>query len=123
MALRYLRRPNKPVRKSLPFIVFFSITVFACAGKQAVQPPAPVVQSQEKNAEFLNQLRERMHEEEEAFEALYEKMDEYQTLMAACERLADTKENRSLRASCKERLKALKEELTTLSRFLQDQPE
>ena len=111
------------MRKSLLFIVFFPLTVFACAGSHAVQPPAPVVQSQEKNAEFLNQLQERMHEEEEAFKVLSEKMDEYQTLMAACERLADTEENRSLRASCKERLKALKEELTSLSRFLQNQPE
>ena len=114
---------GKPVRKGLLFIVFFSLTVFACAGNRAAVPPAPVVQSQEKNAEFLDKLQERMHEEEEAFEKLSEKMDEYQNLMAACERLADTEENRNLRASCKERLTALREELTTLSRFLQDQPE
>ena len=96
---------------------------FACANTHAARPPAAVTQPAEKNAEFFNKLEERMHEEEEAFKSLSDKMDEYQILTAACESLADTEENRGLRASCKERLTALREELTRLTRFLQDQPE
>ena len=96
---------------------------FACAGTHASRPPAAVTEPAEKNAEFLDKLQDRMHEEEEAFKVLSDKMDEYQTLTAACESLADTEENRGLRTSCEERLKALREELTKLTRFLQDQPE
>lgn len=111
------------MRKSFLFIAFFPLLAFACANTHASPTPAAPVQSEEKNAEFLNKLQERMHEEEQAFKVFSEKMDEYQTLMSACDRLADTEENRDLRASCKERLTALKEELATLSRFLKDQPE
>ncbi len=102
---------------------FFPFIAFACAGTHASRPPAAVTQPADKNTEFLNKLEERMHEEEEAFKVLSDKMDEYQILTAACESLADTEENRDLRASCKERLTALREEMTNLTRFLQDQPE
>ena len=64
-----------------------------------------------------------MRDEEEAFKVLSDKMDEYQALTVVCESLADTEANRDLRASCRERLTALKEELINLSRFLQDRPE
>ena len=111
------------MRKSLPVIVLLPIVAFACANTHAARPAAAVAEPAEKNAEFLDKLQERMHEEEEAFKTLSDKMDEYQTLTAACESLADTEENRGLRASCKERLTTLREEMTNLTRFLQDQPE
>ena len=89
------------MRKSLLFIALLPLMAFACAGTHAARPPAAVTQPAEKNTEFLNKLEERMHEEEVAFKALSDKMDEYQMLTAACESLADTEENRDLRASCK----------------------
>jgi hypothetical protein len=111
------------VRKSLLFIALLPLTAFACAGTHVARPPAAVTQPAEKNTEFLNKLEERMHQEEEAFKVLSDKMDEYQILTNACESLADTEENKDLRASCKERLTTLREEMTNLTRFLQDQSE
>ena len=74
------------MRKSLLFIALLPLMAFACAGTHAARPPAAVTQPAEKNT-ILNKLEERMHEEEEAFKVLSDKMDEYQMLTAACESL------------------------------------
>ena len=115
--------PGTVVTKNLLFIAFLPFMAIACAGGHIGRPAATVRQPEGKNEEFIQKLEERMHEEEEAFKALSDKMDEYQNLMAACESLAETEENRAIKASCKERLKALKEELLNLSDFLRDQPD
>jgi hypothetical protein len=59
----------------------------------------------------------------EAFRMLSTKMDEYQNLMEACERLTRTEENRTLRESCAMRLKALRQELFDLTDTLRVKPE
>jgi hypothetical protein len=60
--------------------------------------------------------------DEEAFRTLAIKMDEYQDLMAVCDGLARTEQNREIRDSCDARLKALRQELVDLTDRLKDQP-
>ncbi len=108
--------------KDLFLITLLPLLTVACASTHAGRLPAAVTQPAEKNPEFLEKLQERMQDEEEAFKILSAKMDEYQNLMAACEKLADTEENREIRASCNERIKALRKDLESLTDFLQDRP-
>ncbi len=103
-------------------IALLLLSAVACAGARSGQPPTAVRQPEEKNTEFMQKLQERMHEEEGAFETLSEKMDEYQNLLVTCDSLAETEENRAIKASCNERLKTLRQELRDLSDFLRDEP-
>ena len=108
--------------KALFLIALLPLLTMACAGAHAGRLPTAVTQPAGKNEELLEKLQERMHDEEEAFKILSAKMDEYQNLMATCEKLADTEENREIKASCNERIKALRKELESLTDFLQDRP-
>lgn len=67
--------------------------------------------------------REESKERMEAFARLSARMDEYQDLMATCEALSPVEENRPLKESCSERLKALRRELLDLSGRLEDPTE
>jgi hypothetical protein len=109
--------------RNLFLIALLLPLAIACAGTRGGQPPAAVTQPVEKNSEFLEKLQERMHEEEGAFKTLSEKMDEYLNLMATCDSLADTEDNRAIKASCNEKLRALKVQLRDLSDFLRDEPD
>ena len=64
-----------------------------------------------------------VEEDGEVFASLSAKMDEYQDLMAVCERLSKTEENKEISESCSARLRALREELVDLTNRLQVKPE
>jgi hypothetical protein len=66
------------------------------------------------------QRQETPNGDGEAFRALEAKMDEYQNLMAVCESLPRTEENKEMRGSCATRLKAMSEELIDLTKAFQD---
>jgi hypothetical protein len=75
--------------------------------------------SPETREELSAKVAENMREEEEAFRILGEKMDRYQELLAACDRVPPTDANREITTSCGERLKTLAAEIGDLSTSLE----
>jgi hypothetical protein len=93
-----------------------------CAAPTALHQTRPVESvSTEVRSRIEKEAAQRIKTDEEAFNLLTVKMDEYQNVLAICERLSDTDEDSTLRTTCKERLKTLKQELGELSDLLQRQ--
>lgn len=104
------------------FIVFILSIVAGCSHTRPGGTPSSLDVPVVKKSQEPVQPEEEPGKDGEAFEKLTGKMDEYQDLMAACERLAPTEENRAIRDSCNTRLKALRQELLDLTNLLQVQP-
>lgn len=62
--------------------------------------------------------QKKTKEEEEAFNTFSSKLDEYQDVVSVCERVSDGDETGWLKASCRERLKKLRQELIELRGIL-----
>ena len=92
---------------------------FGCASAQssAHARPAPSTPSEPRN-KTEKEVLERIKAEEEAFSVMSAKMDEYQELLAVCDRISDKGEGTALKTACKEKLGALRRELEELSAFL-----
>ncbi len=73
-----------------------------------------------ERAEFERKVAQRMDEEEGIFDILSRKMDEYQNLLDACDRISQSGEDSEIKASCASRLKTMKQELGHLSDLLRD---
>jgi hypothetical protein len=106
------------------FLVLAILTIVAAACVRAgpARSSVPLKASGVTNAQSAPKAQETKGGDEEAFRTLALKMDEYQDLMATCNSLAQTEENREIRGSCDARLKALREELSDLTDRLQVQP-
>jgi len=101
-----------------------SIVAFGCAGPgRPGQSPWSFEESGHGKDDSAAQPGGKQEQDEEAFKALAVKIDEYQELLAVCDSLAQTEENREMRDSCGRRLKALREELIELTKPGQEQQE
>ncbi len=103
------------------FVLAFLLSACASAEVPDDRPVASQALSAEKQSEIEEELIEQMKAEEESFNVLSAKMDEYLDLLAVCDRLSEGGEGSGLKAACIERLKALKQELEALSALLQGQ--
>ncbi len=65
--------------------------------------------------------REKAMEAQDVFNAFSGKLDEYQDVLSVCERVPDSDEARWIKASCKERLEKLRQELIQLRETLQQE--
>ncbi len=102
-------------------ICLFLVSLGCTSAQPRVEPrPAPSTPSEtlKKNEK---EVMERIKAEEEAFNVMSAKMDEYQELLSVCDRLSDTVEDTALKTACRERLKVLRRELEELSAFLREQ--
>lgn len=110
----------------MPRILYFllliaALTVVGCAhslkasGKAKTANIAAAAQT-----ELEHKVVERMQEEEEIFDVLTEKIDEYQNLLATCDSISTAAEDSEIKASCTSRLKAMRQELGDLSDLLRD---
>ena len=64
---------------------------------------------------------EKVKQDQESFGTLGAKIDEYQELVAACDSLAPTEENKEIKDRCARRLKELRQELIDLAGPQQEQ--
>ena len=96
----------------------------ACAGRMVPPPPAevPTTPSSEARAEMERKAEEQAREKEQLFEIFSAKTDEYQSLLATCDSLSDSEEDRKIKAACMEELKTLRRELLDLAASLQEGP-
>jgi hypothetical protein len=110
----------------VPFLLSLgaALLVAGCAGRTPSAPPgeAPITLSPEARSEMERKAVEQMRAREKIFDAFSTKMDEYQSLLAACDALSDKEEDRSLKTACKERLKTLGQELIDLGARLEEGP-
>jgi hypothetical protein len=109
--------------KALLVIFIVATIVAGCAGRGPVKVPGAREVSEIRTAQPPPRDPDKANEDGETFEKLATKMDEYQNLMAICESLAHTEENRELRDSCATRLRLLRQELQDLTNLLQIKPE
>jgi hypothetical protein len=66
-----------------------------------------------------HEVQQLMKSQQEAFDSLSLKMDEYQNTLALCDHLSGEDEGSALATACKEKLRALKLEMEQLSTILQ----
>jgi hypothetical protein len=109
--------------RPIPLIVaaFFTL-LFSCATHTALHQTRPIESvPAEVRSRIEKEVAQKIKADDEAFNLLSVKMDEYQDMLAICERLSETDENSSLRTACTEKLKAVRRELEELSGLLQGQ--
>jgi hypothetical protein len=103
-------------------LTILSLALTACGAARPARPRypsgAPVVKETESGA----RPQEETKENAENFGMLTVKMDEYQDLAEACERLARTDQNKEMRDSCAMRLRTLRQELLDLTNLLGTRP-
>lgn len=107
--------------RALLVVSILAVVAAGCAGSRPVKVPGSRDVPEIRKTQPAG--REEAKGDGEAFNALETKMDEYQDLMAACDRLARTEENTKLRDSCALRLRTLRQELLDLTNLLQAKPE
>jgi hypothetical protein len=109
--------------RPIPLIIaaFFTL-LCGCTAHTARHQTRPVESvPAEARSRIEKEVAQKIKTDEEAFNLLSVKMDEYQDMLAICERLSETDENSGLRTGCSEKLKTVRQELEELSRLLQGQ--
>lgn len=109
-------------KPTILILVVLSLLVWGCATSPArdqVLPAATI--SSEARTRIERETAQKMKTDEETFNLLSAKMDEYQEILAICEGVEKTDKDSTLGTTCTERLKALKQELEELSSLLQGQ--
>lgn len=97
---------------------------FGCASPPGIEdrkPPAATLPS-DTRTEIEEKVADMIKAEEETFQLLNAKMDEYQDTLALCEHVSDKGEESLVGATCREKLKTLKSEIERLSGLLRRQP-
>lgn len=104
-------------------LLFAALAVVGCSGSlpaTGTVTASKTEMSPEARAEFERKAAQRMEEEEGIFDAFSSKMDEYQNLLVACDRISPAAEDSEIKASCASRLNAMRRELSELSDRLRD---
>jgi len=100
-----------------------SVVIAGCAYEVPPRSPWSFETSEINKKEPAPLPQKRAIENEEEFKTLTSKMDEYQELLAVCDSLEQTEENREKLESCSRRLKALRQELIELTKPQEEQQE
>jgi hypothetical protein len=117
-----MRRPHVSRMFSLSLLIA-ALVVTGCAHSlpaTGTVTASKTEMSGEARAEFEGKLLQRMEEEERIFDVFSRKMDEYQNMLAICDRISPAAEDSEIKASCTARLKAMRQELSELSDLLRD---
>ncbi len=84
----------------------------------ASRPNGAPAMTQTERIDFGHKLEQLMQEDQNTFDILTRKMDDYQNLLALCEGIKKDKEEGSIAAGCGPGLKSLKQEIEDLSDLL-----
>ena len=111
------------VVKIIFVLAVLPLALAACGSGRPARSPYPPVTPVVKKTMPPAQPEAKAKDDTEAFNILTVKMDEYQDLSEACDRLARTDQNREMRDSCIMRLKALLRELVDLTNLVNGPPD
>jgi hypothetical protein len=113
------------MKKTLCLSIGTLVLLTACATRAAKSPVAVYQQPREPTAitdvPSQEDIEKTDREQAEMLDSVVKKMDEYQDLLAICEKIGGTEEDAQYRASCKTLLGDLKKQLLGLSEHFQDQ--
>jgi hypothetical protein len=101
---------------AFPLVVFVCLPSFG-GGKVL----AAALSQDDERKEYGRTAVEEKEGDEEVFQQLNSKMDEYQNLLALCEHLSDSMDGKGIMAACEQRLPMLRQDILKLSDRLQEQ--
>ena len=108
---------------SLFCLYLFTFLLSGC-GTRTLFAPRPQAESplSSKTDELQGVLEKELREDQENFDSLSTKMDEYQGLMTVCETVPENDEAKEFKTACTIKLERLHRELLELSSRLQKTP-
>ena len=116
------------MREKTKLVCFVLAAVVVCSSNGCASrmrtdaPPSSPAISADTRSKMEQEAARNQKADEENFDLLSIRMDEYQDTLALCERLPKGDEDSLIGTICREKLRKLKEEIEYLSSVLQRQP-